>query len=567
MVALSLSRYLSRPIIELAHAADRLAKGDLSSQIKIKATGEIQILAESFNQMIQDLQQTTVSRDYIDNIIKTMLDALIVISPQGKMQTVNDAACKLLGYEEKELVGQQVNMIFDRELLSNRSEVDRSEGDSSEGDDGFIKNLIGHREAAYRAKDGRTIPILFSASILRKGNSDIQGVICMAQDITERKHAEEKLHRSQQNLQTIINFMPYGIFLISMDKKILSANKAALALTGYESEKQLAGKVCHQLCPFQVDKCPIIDLKQKSDTSERILISKDGRRIPIFKAVVPIEIDGSDVLLEAVIDITESKHAEKELRSFAAKLEKSNKELEAFAYIASHDLQEPLRKVMAFGERLKAKWGESLHDQGRDYMERMQNATLRMQTLINDLLAFSRVTSKVQPFIPVDLNAAVREVSSDLEVKIEQLKGHIDIDNLPVIEADPLQMRQLFQNLIGNALKFHKPEESPVVTVKSEKMNGNGNEKGNGEIHHELYQITVEDNGIGFDEKYLDRIFGVFQRLHGRNEYEGTGIGLSICRKIVERHNGNITAKSTPGEGSSFIVTLPAKQIKGENNV
>jgi PAS domain S-box-containing protein len=285
-----------------------------------------------------------------------------------------------------------------------------------------------------------------------------------------------------------------------------------------------------------------------------------------FANQAAIAIENARLHEQARREIAERKQAEAELKIYAAKLERSNRELESFAYMASHDLQEPLRKVQAFGDRLKAKYGGVLGDQGLDYLERMQNAGVRMQTLINDLLTYSRVTTKAQPFVSVDLAQVVRGVLSDLETRIEQVGGRVEVGDLPAIEADPTQMRQLLQNLIGNALKFHREGETPVVKIHAETLNGRGEGAvgvcpGDG-----LCQIVVEDNGIGFDEKYVERIFQVFQRLHGRSEYEGTGIGLATCRKIVERHGGSITAKSAPGQGATFIVTLPVRQFVRENS-
>ena len=236
-------------------------------------------------------------------------------------------------------------------------------------------------------------------------------------------------------------------------------------------------------------------------------------------------------------------------------LTRSNAELEQFAYVASHDLQEPLRKINAFGDRLVTTSGEVLGEKGLDYLERMQDAARRMGTLINDLLEFSRVTTKGQPFTPVDLTQVVREVLSDLQISIEQSGGRVEISNLPEIDADRLQMNQLLQNLIGNGLKYRRDDVAPVIKVYGGFANGN---------EGDFCQINVEDNGIGFDEKFLDRIFTLFQRLHGRGDYEGTGIGLAVCRKIVQRHGGSVTAKSTPGQGSRFMVTLPTKQSEVE---
>jgi signal transduction histidine kinase len=264
------------------------------------------------------------------------------------------------------------------------------------------------------------------------------------------------------------------------------------------------------------------------------------------------------ILIQLDKSILKQKKAEDELRVFAEKLQRSNRELENFANIASHDLQEPLRKVIAFGEKLKTKYSEVINESGRDYLERMQNAARRMQTLINDLLSFSRVSTKAQPFVPVNLTKVAHEVISDLEVLIKQKNGRVEVDDLITIDADPLQMRQLLQNLIGNALKFSKEDTPPIVKIYGKVIHPK-----DGETPEKLYELTVEDNGIGFEERYADRIFGVFQRLHSRKEYEGTGIGLSICHKIVERHNGKIIAKSSPGEGATFIITLPLKQKEG----
>src|SRR5919199_2331127 len=241
-------------------------------------------------------------------------------------------------------------------------------------------------------------------------------------------------------------------------------------------------------------------------------------------------------------------------------LARSNGELEKFAHVASHDLQEPLRKIIAFGDRLQTKYGEVLTEQGCDYLERMQKAAERMQTLIHDLLTLSRITTKAQPFVSVNLAQIVQEVLSDLEVRIEQCNGQVEVGELPTLDADPLQMRQLMQNLIGNALKFHPKVEPAKVRIESQWLKGEDPLLLGNAAKPTLCQIRVADNGIGFDEQYLDRIFNTFQRLHGRNEYEGTGMGLAICRKIVERHNGSITAQSTLGQGSTFIVTLPLKQ-------
>ena len=252
-----------------------------------------------------------------------------------------------------------------------------------------------------------------------------------------------------------------------------------------------------------------------------------------------------------------------ELRLYSAKLERSNRELQDFAQVGSHDLQEPLRKILSFGDRLKSKAGELLDEECRDYLERMTNAAARMQFLITDLMTFSRVETNSQPFVQVDLGLIAREVSADLETRIEQTGGSVEIEELPTIDADPMQMRQLLQNLIGNSLKYFQPGVPPVVRIYSQKLDARSPDfMDESSLARQLCQILVVDNGIGFDEKYLDRIFTVFQRLHKKGEYEGTGVGLAICRKIVDRHSGTITARSKPGEGATFVVTLPVIQPK-----
>jgi PAS domain S-box-containing protein len=286
-------------------------------------------------------------------------------------------------------------------------------------------------------------------------------------------------------------------------------------------------------------------------------LRRDGSEFPVEISLSPLETDEGVLVSSAIRDITERKRAERSLKRFAAELERSNRELQEFASVASHDLQEPLRKIQAFGDRLRTRCGETLGEQGRTYLERMHHAAGRMSSLITDLLAFARVTARAQPFVPVDVGVVVREVLSDLEERVQQTGARVEVGALPSLEADPLQMRQLVQNLLSNALKFHRPSEPPVVKVQARLQEGGTGDRG------PLWQLAVEDNGIGFDEQYLDRIFNVFQRLHGRDEYDGTGMGLAICRKIVERHAGTITAHSRPGHGATFLVTLPGRQPGG----
>jgi len=255
-------------------------------------------------------------------------------------------------------------------------------------------------------------------------------------------------------------------------------------------------------------------------------------------------------------EISEREQAERKVRQFAEELQRSNSELEQFAAVASHDLQEPLRKIQAFGDRLQAACRPELNEKGQEYLDRMLAAAGRMRTLIDGLLQFSRVATRTQPAVAVDLGQLAREVVGDLEGRIQQSRGRVDVNGLPTITADPLLMRQLLQNLIGNALKFQRPGVPPKVRVTGRVLPSPPTDNDETQLGLQC-ELVVEDNGVGFETAYVDRIFDLFQRLHGREAYEGTGMGLAICKKIVERHGGKITAASTPGQGSRFLVTLP----------
>jgi signal transduction histidine kinase len=249
------------------------------------------------------------------------------------------------------------------------------------------------------------------------------------------------------------------------------------------------------------------------------------------------ELETSNVRLQSTND----------LLRHAAELSRSNAELEQFASIASHDLQEPLRKVQTFAAQLNAKESENLSEQGRDFLRRMSDAAGRMRSLIDDLLMFSRVSTQGRPFTAVNLGHVISQVLVDLEVSIEESGAMVTVGLMPTVEADPLQMRQLFQNLLGNALKFRRPDVIPELRVEAK-------------VVDHIAQVTVRDNGIGFDAQYATRIFRAFERLHGASAYPGTGIGLALCRKIVERHHGAITATGEIDHGSTFTLWLPVSQ-------
>jgi len=360
----------------------------------------------------------------------------------------------------------------------------------------------------------------------------------------------EELQSLQRRYELILNSAGEGICGLDVEGKATFVNPTVAKLTGWPVD-ELIGKGEQEI---------FVSNGQQTDNlspDERVLYRKDGTRFPVEFIKTSINENGRVVGSVVVFkDITERKQVQDSLARKAAELARSNSELEQFAFVASHDLQEPLRKIQAFGDRLKVKCQPIQAPDIQDYLERMQSAAARMRNLINDLLAFSRVIRSSEPFVTVDLNEITKEVLGDLEVRIEKSGAKVEIEELPKIDADPMQMRQLMLNLLSNALKFQPTGASPIIKISATTFTPLSREA--------QCELRVQDNGIGFDEKYMDKIFAVFQRLHGRTEYEGTGVGLAVCRRIIDRHHGTITARSQPEKGATFIVTLPVKQAAPE---
>ncbi len=382
-----------------------------------------------------------------------------------------------------------------------------------------------------------------------------------------------EMQKLQRRSELILNSAADGICGFDLQGKVTFANPAAARIMGL-TVTEMVGQPEQSLFPsFQSPAQPGATETNGSHPAEIVAARLDGSTFAAEYIRSPLH-ENDRVVGQVLMfkDITERKQAAEMLAQRVAELARSNAELEQFAFVASHDLQEPLRKIQAFGDRLKTKCDEAKLEAGRDYLERMQSAAARMQTLINDLLTFSRVISRTQPFEPVSLTAVTQEVLGDLEVRIEKSGAKVEVDELPTVEGDAMQIRQLLQNLIGNALKFQPPGGTPLVQIRGRVVlqpSGRGStaiftrqsaDGGEVSLGEEFCELTVQDNGIGFDEKYLDKVFAVFTRLHGRQEYEGTGIGLAVCRRITDRHGGTITAHSQPGAGATFIVRLPLKQ-------
>jgi PAS domain S-box-containing protein len=387
----------------------------------------------------------------------------------------------------------------------------------------------------------------------------------------------QELQKLQRRYELILNSAGEGICGVDPNGKITFVNPTAASLVGWTIADVIGRDEAEVFSLIPGNGAGDAEAADDPTPREVVLKRRDGSKFAAEYVRSPIRENGrvfGDVILFK--DISERKQTEDAFAKKAAELTRSNSELEQFAFVASHDLQEPLRKIQAFGDRLKIKCESLESKDAKDYLERMQSAAARMQTLINDLLTFSRVIRSSQPFVPVDMNAITREVLGDLEVRIEKTGAKICLGQLPTVHADPTQMRQLMQNLISNALKFQPAKSTPVVKIEgriidspqavwSAKPAAAGQTATATMAPAHVCELTIQDNGIGFDEKYVDKIFAVFQRLHGRTEYEGTGVGLAVCRRITDRHGGTIVAKSKPGEGATFIVTLPAQPAKVEN--
>ena len=368
----------------------------------------------------------------------------------------------------------------------------------------------------------------------------------------ELRSIQYELEQSRKKYSDLYDFAPVGYLTINEEGRIVEANLTAAKQLGME-RSILIGKPFSLYAAEDYREELHIHLRKvfKTKQPHTCEIKLNGRsRIYSYVQLVStylLDSDGQNLARTTMTEISDRKKTEEKLKALAGRLDLSNRELDQFAFIAAHDLQEPLRKILAFGDRLGTKYREKLDEEGKEYLIRILNASKRMQQFISDLLKYARVATHPEPSDTVDLREAVMEVISDLEIKIERFGANVEVFELPAVKGAESQMRQLFQNLIANALKFHG-EAQPRIKIYSRPTG------------HDC-RIFVEDNGIGFDEKYLDRIFEPFQRLHGKSAYEGTGMGLAICRKIVERHGGSITAKSKPGEGSTFIITLPLEQV------
>lgn len=373
--------------------------------------------------------------------------------------------------------------------------------------------------------------------------------------IKEKQIMEGTLSEVEQQIKASFNQAAIGIAHLSLKGAWLTCNNKFHEVIGYDQDELLKISIFDLIHP---DEAPGIRKMIDELLADNIqyfskeiqCLRNDGLGVWVNITISPVASSSGEPLyfILFVEDITKRREIEEMLQNLVRDLAEANQNLEDFTRTASHDLQEPLRKIVSFSDRLRNSVGDKLDSKEKEYFLRLENASIKMQKLIEDLLRYSKISSLAPEMESVDLREVVNEVLLDLEVSIERSKGVIEIKHLPILEADKTQMRQLFQNLIGNALKFHSKTESPKIEIDSLH-----NEKG-------YWEISVRDSGIGMKEEHIKRIFKPFERLHGSSEFPGTGMGLAICLKIVTRHRGKIVVKSSLGKGTMYIVELPEKQ-------
>lgn len=448
---------------------------------------------------------------------------------------------------------------------------------------------ISGEEVILERPDGSRSHVIPHPSLIYDEHGAVTGAINILTDITAQRERSslreeneglrrvaDQLRRSEERYHRMTaQVEDYAIILLSHEGLIENWNKGAEKIKGY-SEQEVIGKSFklfytaddqHAGLP---DKLLQIAIGNGKATHEGWRMRKDGSKFWGSVVLTTVYNDDGSVLgfTKVTRDLTERKLAEEKLRAASLKLEQKNKELEminehlsSFAYISSHDLQEPLRKIQTFSDRILDTEYDKLSEKGKDYLLRMQAGASRMQKLIRDILAYSRTALSEKKLELADLNELLNHAMVELEVMILEKKAVIESDQLPDLMVIPFQIQQLFNNLLNNALKFSKPGVPSHIRIKSEVVSGQELEQAHTPLTKEYLRITFQDNGIGFEPEYSKKIFEVFQRLHGRHEYGGTGIGLAICKKIVENHSGFLSAESTLGDGAAFHIYLPMRPL------
>lgn len=477
-----------------------------------------------------------------DEIIRLAVEAspsgMIMTDTAGKIVLVNAEAERLFGYWRDELIGQSIDILVPTAMRG--AHADHRNGFVAQPQTrcmGIGRDLYGVR------KDGTQIPVEIGLNPIRTREGLM--VLSAITNITERKQAEERF-------RLVVEASPSGMIMTDADGKIVLINGETERLLGYRRE-ELIGKSIEILVPrpTQADHVRFRGAFSKRPAARAMgsgrefhIVRKDGTELPVEIGLNPIQTREGAMVLSAIVDISEHKKAIQELAEHREELQRSNADLEQFAYVASHDLQEPLRMVATYTELLAERYRGKLDERADKYIGYAIDGARRMQELIKELLAYSRVNSNAKLPVVVEAEVVVESVLAGLQVAIKESGAEIVREPMPAVRGDQAQLGQVFQNLIGNALKF-RADRAPRIRIGAEKSNG-------------TCLFHVADNGIGIDKQYSGRVFQMFQRLHERGRYEGSGIGLAIAKKIVERHGGRIWFESEPDKGTTFFFTLPS---------
>ena len=515
---------------------------------------QIALLEDALAEARSDRDAGRTSEDRFRALFEMSRDGIVFVDLEGHIEEMNQAYLDLVGYGRDEITTHTYQDLTPEKWRVGEAEIIETQV--------MQRGFSDEYEKEYVRKDGSIAPISLRTILVRDLDGRPIRFMGIVRDITELKEKEEALKASEKRYRGLFDLSHDGVVFVGLDGPIEEANPAYLDMLGYDLD-ELIGVTYQQLTParWAEMEAAIVDRQLMSrgytDEYEKEYIRKEGSVFPVaVRSILVRDETGTPLRIMGIVrDITEQKQAKEALERHARDLARSNEELEQFAYVASHDLQEPLRKIRAFGALLADEKRENIDDEGQQYIDFMTDAAARMQTLVSDLLALSRVTTAAQPFEDLALAEVFDTVLSDLSVALEEAGGRVDVDAMPIVEADQTQMEQLFRNLIGNGLKFRRPGVVPRVTVEmaneAERLDA---------VPGPAHTIVVTDNGIGFEPSLGSKLFQPFKRLHARHQYEGAGIGLAICEKIVLRHHGRITASGTPGEGATFTVTLPRRQ-------
>ncbi len=476
-------------------------------------------------------------KDFYENIVETIIEGLWEIDSNGKTCYVNKQLADMLGYNQNELLNRPFFDFIDVKYVDHAKKLfeRRKQGIKERYDTRFVR------------KDGSVIWVTVSASPIIK-NNQFTGAIGLVTDIMERKRIEDELKESEERYRTIVEYSNDMIWALDTEGKFTFFNKRAEKLSGYNFEewkgKSFSPLISEEELPKVIDAFHRV-LAGQSLEYEVTFVNKFNKRITLSVNTTPIYSKGRVVGTTSFgRDITEQKKAEIKIKEKTEELKRSNIELEQFAYIVSHDLQEPLRSISGFTEILARRYKNKLDPEADQFITYVINGSKRMQQMINDILALSRVGTKTKEFLPAYITDVLDSVFINLRLLIEKNNAIITYDKMPIVNVDKSQFVQLFQNLVENAIKFRKKDVIPKIHISAKKEKNE-------------WIFSVQDNGIGIDPKNFHKLFIIFQRLHSRNEYEGTGIGLAICRKIVERHKGKIWVESELGKGSTFRFSIP----------